>query len=160
MWEPEDEIRHVLVVFDGSAAAHGALQAAVAMAAPRDAALTVVTLVEHERQSVGCCVPAAAWNRELDAMVSDELSQARRLLGARAPSARFAAVEGVGPAGVRRAAEGLGCDLVLVPARGPLPQRLARRCRRAGCPRVIGVRARRARVEADMPAHRLPDPRT
>jgi hypothetical protein len=39
------------------------------LTADHDAALTVVTLVVHERQAVGCCVPAATWNRELDAMV-------------------------------------------------------------------------------------------
>jgi len=42
---------------------------AASLTADHDAALTVVTLVVHERQAVGCCVPAATWNRELDAMV-------------------------------------------------------------------------------------------
>jgi len=52
---------------DGSAAARRALAEAAALSAEHGAALTVVTLVVHERQAVGCCVPAATWNRELDA---------------------------------------------------------------------------------------------
>ncbi len=58
---------HVLVICDGSAAARRTLAEAAALSAEHDAALTVVTLVVHERQAVGCCVPAATWNRELDA---------------------------------------------------------------------------------------------
>ncbi len=61
------DVGHVLVVYDGSAAARRALAEAAALTAEHDAALTVIALVVHERQAVGCCVPAATWNRELDA---------------------------------------------------------------------------------------------
>ena len=104
-------------------------------------ALTVVTLVVHERQAVGCCVPAATWNRELDAMVDEQLTEAQVILGSYGRSAHFAAVEGDGARAVHRTAEALGCDLVLVPAQGLFPDRLARRCRRAGCARVIAIGA-------------------
>jgi len=135
------DVCHVLVVYDGSAAGRRTLADAAALSAEHDAALTVVTLVVHERQAVGCCVPAATWNRELDAMVDEQLSEARTILGSYGRSAHFAAVEGAGARSVHRTAEALGCDLVVVPAHGLLPGRLARRCRRAGCARVIAVRA-------------------
>jgi len=111
------------------------------LTADHDAALTVVTLVVHQRQAVGCCVPAATWNRELDTIVDEQLTQARAILGSYGRSAHFAAVEGDGARAVHQAAEALGCDLVLVPAHGLFPERLARGCRRAGCARVIAVRA-------------------
>ncbi len=111
------------------------------MTTEHDAALTVVTLVVHERQAVGCCVPAATWNRELDAMVDEQLTEAQVILGSYGRSAHFAAVEGDGARAVHRTAEALGCDLVLVPAQGLFPDRLARRCRRAGCARVIAIGA-------------------
>jgi len=53
-------------MYDGSAAARRALAEAASLTAEHDAALTVVALVVHERRAVGCCVPAATWNRELD----------------------------------------------------------------------------------------------
>ncbi len=111
------------------------------MTTEHDAALTVVTLVVHERQAVGCCVPAATWNRELDAMVDEQLTEAQVILGSYGRSAHFAAVEGDGARAVHRTAEALGCDFVLVPAQGLFPDRLARRCRRAGCARVIAIGA-------------------
>ena len=139
--ENPHDIRHVLVMYDGSAAARRALAEAAALTAGHDAALTVVTLVVHERQAVGCCVPAATWNRELDIIVEEQLAEAQAILGSYRRSAHLAAVEGDGPRAVHRTAEALGCDLVLVPAHGLLPKRLARGCRRAGCSRVIAVRA-------------------
>ncbi len=135
-------IRHVLVIYDGSAAARRALAEAASLTAEHDAALTVVTLVAHERQAVGCCVPAATWNRELDAIVDEQLTEVRAILGSSGRSAHIAAVEGDGARAAHRTAEALGCDLVLVPAHGLFPGRLARGCRRAGCARVIAVRAR------------------
>ncbi len=75
------------------------------------------------------------------AMVDEQLTEAQVILGSYGRSAHFAAVEGDGARAVRRTAEALGCDLVLVPAHGLFPDRLARRCRRAGCARVSAVRA-------------------
>jgi len=43
---------HVLVIYDGSAAARRTLAEAAALSAEHGAALTVVTLVMHERQAV------------------------------------------------------------------------------------------------------------
>lgn len=132
---------HALVIYDGSKAARRTLEEAAALSAEHDVALTVVTLMVHERQAVGCCVSAATWNRELDAIVDERLSDARALLGSCGQSARFAAAEGAGARAVHQTAEALGCDLVLVPAHGLFPGRLARGCRRAGCARVIAVGA-------------------
>ena len=111
------------------------------MITEHDAALTVVTLVVHERWAVGCCVPAATWNREIGAIVDEQLTEARAILGSYGRSAHFAAVEGDGARAVHQTAEALGCDLVLVAAHGLFPDRLARRCRRAGCARVIAIGA-------------------
>lgn len=135
------DLSHVLVVYDGSAAARRTVAEAAVLTAEHGVALTVVALVLHERQAVGCCVPAATWNRELDAIVDKQLSEAQLILGSYGGSARFAAIEGDGARAVHQTAAALGCDLVLVPAHGLFPDRLARRCRRAGCERVIAVRA-------------------
>ena len=139
--ESASHIHHPLAVYDGSAAARRALAEAASLTAEHDAALTVVTLVVHERQAVGCCLPPATWNRELDAIVDEQLADPWPSLGSYGRSAHFAAVEGHGARSVHETAEALGCDLVLVPARGLRPERLARGCRRAGCARVIAVRA-------------------
>jgi len=139
--ENPHDIRHVLVIYDGSAAARSGLAEAASLTAEHDAPLTVVTLVVHERQAVGCCVPAATWNRELDTIVDEQLTEARAILGSYGRAAHLAAVEGDGARAVHQTAEALGCDLVLVPAHGLFPERLARGCRRAGCARVIAVRA-------------------
>jgi len=121
-------------VYDGSAAARRALAEAASLTAEHDAALTVVTLVVHERQAVGCCLPPATWNRELDAIVDEQLAEARASLGSYGRSAHFAAVEGDGaapaPCTRQRRSARTGRDLVLVPARGLRPERLARGCRR------------------------------
>ena len=64
--ENPHDTRHVLVIYDESAAARRTLAEVASLTTEHDAALTVVTLVVHERWAVGCCVPAATWNRELD----------------------------------------------------------------------------------------------
>ncbi len=73
------EARHVLVVYDGSSAARAALASAGALIDEHQSMVTVITLVVHDRRSVGCCVPAATWNRELD-LLAEELKEARGLL--------------------------------------------------------------------------------
>jgi hypothetical protein len=57
------------------------------------ALFTVITLVVHERRSVGRCVPAATWNRELDILVDEQLEEAREILGSHGRPKRFVAVE-------------------------------------------------------------------
>jgi len=56
-------------------------------------------------------------------------------------AARRALAEAASLTAEHETAEALGRDLVLVPARGLRPERLARGCRRAGYARVIAVRA-------------------
>jgi len=136
------DVCHVLVIYDESAAARRTLAEAASLTTEHDAALTVVTLVVHERWAVGCCMPAATWNRELDTIVDEQRTEAQAILGSYGRPAHFAAVEGDSACAVHHTAEALGCDLVLVPAHGLFPDRLARRCRRAGCERVIAIGAR------------------
>lgn len=142
MGDSEAAARHVLVLYDGSDAARRALAAAASITGERRAALTVVSLVAHERESGGCCcVPGTTWNRELDTLADEQVQQARVLLRAHGCVAHFAIVEGSGGRAIRSSADEFGCDLVMVPAYGLFPMRLARSCRRAGCPRVLPVRA-------------------
>ena len=66
--------RHVLVIYDRSAAARGALAEAASSSAEHAAALTVVALVVRERRTVGCCVPAGRATA-----VDEQLSEARAM---------------------------------------------------------------------------------
>lgn len=135
---------HILVVYDGSGAARQALVDAAAIADEHDSEISVVALVPHQQHNVGCgrCgVRSVYWNGVIDEMAESDLAAARRILGERDPEAHFEIVSGAGASGVRRAVARLGCDLVLVPARGPLHGRLARQVRRRVTAGVVGVRA-------------------
>ncbi len=143
--ESASHIHHPLAVYDGSAAARRALAEAASLTAEHDAALTVVTLVVHERQAVGCCLPPATWNRELDAIVDEQLAEARASLGSYGRSAHFAAVEGDGAAPApctrpRRRPAVISCWFQ--PADSVLSAWPA--AAGAGCARVIAVRLRDA----------------
>jgi nucleotide-binding universal stress UspA family protein len=139
-----DGFDHILVVYDGSRASRKALVDAAAIADEHEAEISVVALVDHQRANLGCArcgLAATYWNGVLDGMAGGDLAAARRILGERDPEPRFEIVSGAGPSGVRRAVARLGCDLVLVPARGPLRGRLARQVRRRVTAGVVGVSA-------------------
>lgn len=74
-------------------------------------------------------------------MADMQLAEARAIVAAYGRSAHFATVEGHGAQAIHETARALGCDLVMVPAHGLFAERLARRCERAGCSRVVAVRA-------------------
>lgn len=137
-------VHHILVVYDGSAASQEAVARAATIADEHEAAISVVALVDHRRANMGCArcgLASTHWNGVMDEMARADLATARRILGERDPEPRFEIVSAAGPRGVRRAVARLGCDLVLVPARGPLRERLARQVRRRVTAGVVGVRA-------------------
>ena len=134
-------IQHIMVVFDDSPASRRALQDAAAIADEHDARLSVVTLVNYERRTRGCCLRSGYWNEVLDEVALGELASARAVLGERDLPPRFDILPGAGSSGVRRAASQLGCDLVLVPVRGLLGRLTVRRLRRRVPAEVLGVRA-------------------
>ncbi|MFN8162150.1 MAG: universal stress protein [Solirubrobacterales bacterium] len=137
-------IRHVLVIHDGSSSARKALVDAATIADEHDAEISVVALIDRQPAEVGCarCRQATAyWNGVLEEMAQADLAEARGTLGEREPAPRFEIVSGAGPSGVRRAVARFGCDLVLVPARGPFRERLARRVRRRVTASVVAVSA-------------------
>ncbi len=135
-------VTHILVVDDGTAASRRALADAAAIADEHRAEISVVALVPEERHTVGCCgVGAPRWNRMLREVADAELLEASLILGDRDPRPRFEIVSGTGSEAVLGAVERLGCDLVLVPAHGPLRGRLARRVRRGLDARAVAVRA-------------------
>jgi nucleotide-binding universal stress UspA family protein len=135
---------HILVVCDGSPASQQALIDAAAIADEHEAEISVVALVPDRRANIGCArrgLASTYWNGIMEEMAESDLAAARRILGDRDPEPHFEVVSGAGPSGVRRAVARLGCDLVLVPARGPLRGRLARQVRRRVTAEVVGVRA-------------------
>lgn len=134
-------VSHVLVVFDGTESSRRALLDGRAIADEHAAELSVVTLVAHERRARGCSMSAAHWNRVMDELAGRQLAEARVILARDEPSVSFAIVSGGGADGVRRAVELLGCDMVLLPGRGPLHRRLTRRVRCSVGPGVVDVRA-------------------
>ena len=136
-----DAVDHVLVVFEDSGAARTALRDAAAIADEHGARLSVVTLINYERRSLGCCLRTGYWNRVLDEVALAEQAAAREILGDRDPAPGFEIVPGSGPDAVRSIVERLGCDLVLLPLRGWFGRRSIRRVRRSVRAEVVGVRA-------------------
>lgn len=134
-------IEHIMVVFDDSRASRRALRDAAAIADEHMARLSVVTLVNYEARTIGCCLRSGYWNRVLDEVAMGDLAAAREVLGDRDPAPGFDIVAGTGPSAVREAASRLACDLVLVPVRGPLGRLTVKRLRRRVPAEVIGVRA-------------------
>ena len=94
-----DSIDHILVVFDDSPASRRALREAAAVADRHRARISVVSLINYERRTVGCCIRSELWNGILDEVALGELDQARQLLGERSPPASFDIVPGSGVAG-------------------------------------------------------------
>lgn len=133
-------IEHILVVFDRSAAARRALLDAAAIADEHDAEISVVTLIEPERRTLGRCLRSGYWNRVLDEVARADLEAAAAMLGDRDPVPRFDVIRRAGGRGLRDAVATLGADLVLVPRRGPLPGLSLRRLRRGLEAEVVGVR--------------------
>jgi nucleotide-binding universal stress UspA family protein len=105
--------------------------------------LSVAALAAGEEDSPSCCsgISPGVWNRIQREVASSDLFSARLELAGRDPEPTFQVVDGIGPAGIRRAVSTLGCDLVVVPTHGPLPGSLVRRVRRRVNAEVIGVRA-------------------
>lgn len=134
-------VDHVLVVFEDSAAARCALRDAAAIADEHHARLSVVTLINYERRSLGCCLRTGYWNRVLDEVALAELGAAREILGERDPAPDFEIVPGSGPDAVRMIVDRKRCDLVLLPVHGWFGQRSIRRVRRGVPAEVVGVRA-------------------
>ncbi len=134
-------VGHVLVILDGTEPSRRALLTCAAIADEHAAELSVVALVAHERQTWGCGLSSVYWNGVMDEMAERQLAEARVILARDEPSVSFAIVSGAGVDGVRRAVELLGCDMVLLPGRGPLHRRLARRVRCKFGPGVVDVRA-------------------
>jgi nucleotide-binding universal stress UspA family protein len=137
---PESPIRHVAVMFNASAAAERALHEAASIADEHGAQLTVITPVPHDRRMVCCAVCHVGrgyWNAVMDEVAEADLAKARALLGAREPEPRYRAVSGSGASAVRREADRLACDLVVVPDRG----RFRRAVRRLPTPRSAPPRS-------------------
>jgi len=132
---------HVLVILDGTEPSRRALLTCAAIADEHAAELSVVALVAHERQTWGCGLSSVYWNGVMDDMAERQLATARVILDREESRARYRIVSGAGVRGVRRAADELGCDVVLLAGRGPRHRRLARRVRRAAGPSVVEVRA-------------------
>jgi nucleotide-binding universal stress UspA family protein len=157
MAHPPTPIRHVLVVFDGSSTARRALRQAIALCDEHEGELTVLTFVAHEIRSVGCCVPAVMWNRELDEMAAGDLAVARAMVGDHPGITSLEAVSGSGTVAVAREARRRDCDLILVPQHGPLRTRTARRLRRMVRGPVLLVRD--SREAPDHNAHTIKERR-
>lgn len=143
-----DHIHHVLVVFNGSAAAPRALLDAAAIADEHDAEISVISTVPHDARKVGCVncgVSTPYWNATLNDLAKKELATARAILGDRHPATRFSVVSGNDTGALRRAVAELGCDLVVLPRRDRFRRRGARRrltrLRRTLAVDVLEVRA-------------------
>jgi nucleotide-binding universal stress UspA family protein len=125
-----DHIRHVLVVFDHSAAAARALLDAAAIAEEHGAEISVISTVPHDPGRRGCAtcgVSRSHWNAMLTELAESELATARAILGERLPATRFGVVSGVDGGTLRRTVSELGCDLLVLPERGRFRRRGARR---------------------------------
>src|SRR5215207_9809541 len=112
------QLRHILVVYDGTSAARRALLDAAALAGEHEAEISVITLVTHDHSKVNCVacgVSRTYWNRTMDELAENDLATACAILGEREPQPRFSIVSGHGAAAIQRAVRELGCDLVLVP---------------------------------------------
>ena len=136
-------VEHLLVVCDGSSASNRALAEGACIADEHEAQMSVVALAAYEERTASCCggIGACAWNRIQRELAEADLFSAQLKLAGREPEPTFQIVPGTGPAGIRKAVSMLRCDLVLVPARGPMSGSLARRVRRRVSAEVIGVRA-------------------
>ena len=135
---------HILVVYDGSAAAKTALADAMAISDEHEAEISVVALVDHEPPGAGCArcgLGQPHWNDVMDDMAEADLAEARQALADHPGDTHFEVVSGSGPSGIRGAVARFGCDLVLVPAHGPLPGLLAHRLKRRVTAGVVSVRA-------------------
>lgn len=133
--------QHILVVFDGSAAARQALLEAAALADEHDADISVITLVAH---CVGCVASGLSrpyWNHVMQDLADADLATARAILGERDPAPRLSTVSGNGTAAIRQAVDERGCDLVLMPAHGLLRRLRGRQLRRAVGADLLLVRA-------------------
>lgn len=136
--------RHILVVYDGTAAARRALLDGGALAGEHEAEISVVTQVAHDHSYANwvCCgVSRTYWNRMMDELAENDLATACAILGEREPKPRFSIVSGHGPAAIQGAARELDCDLVLFPVHGLLRRHYVRRLRRAVAAELFPVRS-------------------
>jgi len=134
-------IDHILVVCEDSRAGRRALRSAAAMADEHRARISVVSMINPERRTVGCCMRSDQWNRILDEVAHEQLDSARGVLGERDPAPRFEIVPAIGSRALRRVADRLGCELVLMPVRGLFARWSVRRLRRGMRAEVCGVRS-------------------
>jgi nucleotide-binding universal stress UspA family protein len=113
--------RRVLVTYEASADGHAALSHAVGIASAARAPLTVVVIVPHERENVGCArcrSNAAMWNRELEAIAKEELAEAARLVGGM-PTVEYEVARGPRATAIAESASRCGADLIVLPWRRP-----------------------------------------
>lgn len=134
-------IDHILVVCEDSRAGRRALRSAAAVADEHRARISVISMINPERRTVGCCMRSDQWNRILDEVAHEQLDSARGILGERDPAPRFEIVPAIGSRALRRVADRLGCDLVLVPVRGFFAGWSVRRLRRGMRADIRGVRS-------------------
>lgn len=143
MMGDERQIRQVLVLIDGSAAAESAVRYAIALCRAHDATLSGVCLVEHDPRSAGCCMPAGAWHRELDAIAEAELDRARQVEGLDTVRSQLRRVIGTGPRVIADEAARSSCDVLVLPAGGRRhPTRLARQLHQLTDLEIVLVPAR------------------
>ena len=111
------------------------------MADEHRARISVVSVINPERRTIGCCMRSDQWNRILDEVAHEQPDSERGILGERDPAPRFEIVPAIGSRALRRVADRLGCDLVLVPVRGFIAGWSVRRLGRGMRANVRGVRS-------------------
>jgi nucleotide-binding universal stress UspA family protein len=109
----------VLVVFERSANGRAALGYALEQTRGTDVELTVLNAMPYERVDVGCARcrhSAAIWNREMRYDAEQALAQAGELV-AEHPAVTYAVAKGQAAQPIAQAAERMGVDLIILPAR-------------------------------------------
>jgi nucleotide-binding universal stress UspA family protein len=122
--------QHVLVAYDGTAAADAAVRAGARLARDAGARLTVAAVVELATAcrscggSRGCGITTAAWNRIMREDAWEQLLKVRKLLDV---PAHLEVVCGPPRRALTDGARELGCDAIVLPARsGPFARLLGR----------------------------------
>ena len=110
---------HVLVVYEASVSGRVALAHAESVARETQASLTVLSVIPHEPENVGCTRcrhNAAMWNRELRAIADEELAEASTLLGTSAV-AEYRVARGDWTKAIAQTASRAAADLIVLPWR-------------------------------------------